>query len=350
MSDTRRGRILSARGAGDVAVEASARGVALFFGLFSLANTVAQLRSPHTSADLWWLDVRFLPTWLAAGVVSVSAVLLLAFAVLPRMGRVRRILTLAACAALAAVALRNTADFYRAWHAGAFVPGVWVPLSLVIAVAFGWLGWAVWSLKPRSGSRLRSALATGLVTVLLVAAFPLAQIAFFGTSDYRTSADAAVVFGAKAQTNGALSTSLRDRVTTGVALYKAGLVRKLVMSGAIEPSGADEPVAMRDAAVRAGVSPGDVLLDEHGVNTDATVQNTMRMFEDAGIRRVLVVSQGYHLPRVKLAYTAAGMDVRTVPAGTSTPIVQTPIYILREVPAFWQYWARAWTRDVTRGS
>ena len=97
---------------------------------------------------------------------------------------------------------------------------------------------------------------------------------------------------------------------------------------------------MRGIAMSAGV-PGDaILLDEAGVNTDATVRNTVEAFSQLEIRRVLVVSHAYHLPRVKLAYQRAGWDVRTVPARQSRRLRNEPIYVAREIVAIWAYYLR----------
>jgi vancomycin permeability regulator SanA len=107
---------------------------------------------------------------------------------------------------------------------------------------------------------------------------------------------------------------------------------------------------MRAYAVKRGVPASAIALDHKGVDTDATVDNTLKYFGPSGsAKRVLAVSQGYHLPRIKLAYRAAGVDVRTVPAGQLEPIAKTPLFIAREVPAFWTYWLRAWIRDVVGG-
>jgi uncharacterized SAM-binding protein YcdF (DUF218 family) len=65
------------------------------------------------------------------------------------------------------------------------------------------------------------------------------------------------------------------------------------------------------------------------------------MLEGLGAHRVLAVSQFWHLPRVKLAYLRAGWNVSTVPARASMPILQTPYLMVREIPAFWQYWAQS---------
>ena len=53
------------------------------------------------------------------------------------------------------------------------------------------------------------------------------------------------------------------------------------------------------------------------------------------------MSQPYHLPRIKLAFQAEGLNVATVPAVDEEPIAQLPLYILREVPGFWAYYVRA---------
>ncbi len=100
------------------------------------------------------------------------------------------------------------------------------------------------------------------------------------------------------------------------------------------------------SAVRLGVDTADISLDSQGINTAATVANTLPMIRSAGEKRVLVVSQFYHLPRLKLAYHAAGLEVYTVPARKSRPILQTPYLVAREIPAFWLYWGKALVGDL----
>ena len=75
--------------------------------------------------------------------------------------------------------------------------------------------------------------------------FPLAQVFFFGTTDYRRQADVAVVFGAQVHDDGSPSTALVDRVTTACDLYHEGTVPVLIMSGAVGESGYDEAEVMR---------------------------------------------------------------------------------------------------------
>lgn len=98
---------------------------------------------------------------------------------------------------------------------------------------------------------------------------------------------------------------------------------------------------MRDMAVAAGVPKARVAVDSLGVSTDATVAHTVPFFGHARWRRIVAVSQFYHLPRIKLAYQRAGWDVLTVPARRSRAIPGTNYMVVREIPAFWVYYLRA---------
>ncbi len=331
---SRRARVVALRG---VFTDASARGLALFFGLFSLANSLGWFRNGTRHEDIWWIDLSLLPRWLAGGFGLTAAVLLVAWGFAPQVSRARRMATAGACLLLSVAAIANATAFYGAWNAGRIAPAVPFPASLLYAAAFVWLARRIsaHSSPKKRAKGLSVAIAVGVFMV----AFPLVQMVFFGTTDYRRPADAAVVLGARVFDNGVLSTALEDRVRTGADLYKAGLVKRLVMSGGIGTNGVDETVAMRRRAIELGVPSRAIVLDNLGVNTDASVAQTTSAFRGLGIRRVLTVSQSWHLPRVKLAYLKAGWDVSTVPATTSTAITQTPYLMLREIPAFWKYWA-----------
>jgi len=62
------------------------------------------------------------------------------------------------------------------------------------------------------------------------------------------------------------------------------------------------------------------------------------LFPSLGVRRVLVVSHFYHLPRLKLTYQRLGQEVWTVPAHESFVLRQMPVLIAREVLALWVYY------------
>lgn len=320
--------------------DAFIRGLALFFGLFGLASTIGALGHGAIGQGIWWVDLSAVPSWLAVVFQLVASVLLLLWSLgTGALVRLRKLSALAAFA-LCATAIVNTVGFYETWRAGMIAPMMPLPVSALYAIGFAWIGMRAFS-DEVDADRRSGAGGVALALVALLISFPLIQIAFFGTTDYRRSADVAVVLGARVYDNGVLSTALADRVSTGVELYRAGLVHRLVMSGGTGANGVDETVAMQRAAVAAGVPSEAIVRDPAGDNTDATVANTTAIMSRGGHTRVLIVSQFWHLPRTKLAYLGAGWNVWTVPATTSLPIWQTPYLIAREVPAFWQYWLRS---------
>ena len=166
----------------------------------------------------------------------------------------------------------------------------------------------------------------------------------FGQTDYQRDADAIVVFGAKANADGTPSQALYDRTHTGVLLYQKYKEPRLIFSGGPGAGALSEPQVMRKVAISEGVPASAIVLDEKGLNTDATVDNTAAVFKERGIRTVLAVSHDYHLPRVKLTYERAlagtGIAVYTVPAKESWPLTAKPYFMAREVAAFWVYYLR----------
>jgi len=168
----------------------------------------------------------------------------------------------------------------------------------------------------------------------------LALMWTFGKADYRRPADAIVVFGARAYADGRPSDALADRVHTAIALYEAGYAPRLIMSGGPGDGAFHETDTMRQMALDAGVPADAIRVDRDGLNTDATVANTPRLLASSTDARLLAVSHGYHLPRVKLAYQRAGVEVFTVPAHERYMLTKMPLLMAREVAAWWVYYAR----------
>lgn len=319
---------------------AVARGLALFVGVFTLVSLVGMVRAAGFDENIWWIDLHWLPGPAADLLLAVAGAVLAAWAIRPR---IRPLAWAAAvlAAALAAAAVYNCVSFYQGWNAGEFKPAMQVPFSLLVAVVLVGIAVAA-ALAPARPRRAWPAwIIIAAFVVFCGVAFPVAQIYFFGTTDYRRPAQAAVVFGAQVHDDGRPSFALSDRVDTAIALFRAGLVKKLVMSGGVGASGYNEAIVMRRMAIAKGVPPADVVVDSNGVNTNASVADTTSLFKDAGWKTVLAVSHFYHLPRIKLAYQRAGWNVFTVPARQERPIGETPRLVMREVPAFWVYYVRA---------
>ncbi len=315
------------------------RGLALFLGGFALVNILGGLRSAHFDANLWWIDLRTLPSAIVPPFLLAASACLVGFAVWPLRSTWRRILTIGCVAALGVVAVANTAQFYTLLARGLVSRGIPIPLSLFVSIGLAIVLTAAW---PRPLPPRRTG---GLLPILVVACccavcFTVAQMLFFGKTDYRRPADAAVVLGARAYADGRPSDALADRVRTACGLYQDGLVRRLIFSGGPGDGAIHETEAMKRMALGLGVKAEDIWLDKAGVNTQATVRNTEALLLQWHASRVLVVSHDYHLPRIKLTYQRAGWDVFTVPAKQSYLLRQTPYNMAREVAALWVYYLR----------
>jgi uncharacterized SAM-binding protein YcdF (DUF218 family) len=97
---------------------------------------------------------------------------------------------------------------------------------------------------------------------------------------------------------------------------------------------------MREMALKSGVPAEAVILDRDGLSTRAAVRNTCAIFDDLGIRRVLVVSHFYHLPRIKISYQRQDVEVYTVPAKDSRRLTATACSVGREIAALWVYYVK----------
>ena len=318
------------------------RGAALFLAAITIVGLIGELRGRTLDISLWWIDLRDLPAVVRLVMLAALAGLLAAWAIHRAPGPRLRWATAATSGVFAVFAIRDVVRFYSVVAEGDVRPFVDVPLSLLIALLLIVL--AIGALRARRAQAiggLRGLIGLGVAVGAWTVLFPLAQMLFFGTTDYRRPADVAVIFGARVYASGQPSPLLADRIRTGVELYRSGLVPMLIMSGGDGSDGFNEARVMRDVAVAAGVDPSAILVDPAGSSTEATVANVSALLDSrsgaAGQGRVIAVSQAYHLPRVQLAFAGAGIDVLTVPALDPEPIGEMPLLIAREILAFWAY-------------
>jgi vancomycin permeability regulator SanA len=330
--------------------DALPRGLALFLGGFALLNIFGNLRVPGFDANLWWIDLRAVPTWLSNSMLLISAFCLISYALRPQQSAVRRLLTIACIGLLGFVAAFNAIEFYVLWIRGSIRAGIPIPFSLFVCAALATILFSRTAAVSETSRRNvdlqrnrgnpRKFLPVLTVCAACAAIFPFAQMLFFGKTDYRRPADVAVVLGARVYADGRPSDALADRVRTACNLYRNGTVKKLLFSGGPGDGSIHETEGMKRMAIQLGVKQEDILLDAHGVNTQATVKNSEALFQQLHASRILVVSHFYHLPRIKLAYHREGWEVYTVPAKESYLLRQMPYNIAREAAALWVYYFR----------
>lgn len=122
-------------------------------------------------------------------------------------------------------------------------------------------------------------------------------------------ADCILILGAGVK-NDKPKPMLRDRLLTGIELYKSGAAEKIIMSGDHGRADYDEVNVMRAFALEQGVRAEDIFLDHAGFSTYDSVYRAKNIF---GAENIIIVSQKYHLYRA--LYISEKLDVKA--AGVS---------------------------------
>lgn len=325
------------------------RGLCLFFGAFALVNAVVCVKGGTTAQNMnmWWLDLSSLAVsykgsniHFGFAVEMLAALAMITWCLKPCCKAPRRVVTCVLTACLAVFAGLNSATYFKTLAAGTLYQALPIPLSCIIALIFA--GITV-SIARSHAKRKTTVFAAGRIVicaVIFALVFPMLQITFFGTTDYRRQADAAVVFGARVYEDGNLSVALRERMDTAIELYDQELIGTLIVSGGIEEGGIDEAQAMYNYALQKGVPASALLIDRYGDSTELSAKNTITLANKYKLKSIIATSSFYHMPRIKMLYNLSNFDVYTVPTIGSVLENGTLASIWREIPAWWWYWLK----------
>ena len=131
-------------------------------------------------------------------------------------------------------------------------------------------------------------------------------------SDQVEPAQTAIVLGAYVYgKKGILSPVLQDRVDAAIALYQAGRVQSLLMSGDHGQADYDEVNAMRAYAQAKGVPNQRIFLDHAGFNTYETMVRARKVFL---VESAVVVTNRFHLDRAVFLAISQGIRAEGVVA------------------------------------
>ena len=125
------------------------------------------------------------------------------------------------------------------------------------------------------------------------------------------------------------SPMLSDRLTRGVELYDMNAAPKLLMSGDHGRVSYDEVNAMKQFAIDKGVPSEDVFMDHAGFSTYETMYRAKEVF---AAKRVIIVTQKYHLYRAVYIAEQLGLEAYGVDSDLQSYIKQ-PYYNAREILA-----------------
>ncbi len=141
--------------------------------------------------------------------------------------------------------------------------------------------------------------------------------------------DCILVLGCGVRNSGEPSLMLQDRLEMGLQLYEAGAAPKLLMSGDHSRADYDEVNAMKDYVTERGVDTADVFMDHAGFSTYESMYRARDVF---GVRRVIIVSQAYHLSRAVYDARMLGLEAWGV-AAEDVPYLGQTVRDMREILA-----------------
>lgn len=117
--------------------------------------------------------------------------------------------------------------------------------------------------------------------------------------------DCILVLGCLVKQGGIPSDMLHDRLRRGVELYNTAAASKLLMSGDHGTDGYDEVDAMKQFAVDEGIPSSDVFMDHAGFSTYESVYRAKEVF---GAKKIIIVTQEYHLYRAIYIAEQLGLE------------------------------------------
>lgn len=143
------------------------------------------------------------------------------------------------------------------------------------------------------------------------------------------SVDCVLVLGCGVRPDGTPSDMLRERVQKGVEVFKKSNASYLLLSGDKSSEDYDEPSVMKKLAMELGVKEKDIKIDNIGFSTYESIYNAKKT---ENVNKIIVITQGYHLPRA--LYIARKMKIEAY--GVRAYLTLYPrqiIWSLREVAA-----------------
>ena len=173
-----------------------------------------------------------------------------------------------------------------------------------------------------------------ILTVVVIAAFALwiasaAAVLVWSSRDEAQPAQAIVVLGA-AQYAGKPSPVLRARLDHGLDLWNRHLASLLILTGGTGAGDTTSEAAVgRTYARKRGVPDSAILVENAGRTTSESMRAVAGMLEVRGLTTALLVSDPFHMLRLRILARRFGFTPYTSPTQTS------PISPNRE--ARWKY-------------
>lgn len=121
--------------------------------------------------------------------------------------------------------------------------------------------------------------------------------------------DAVIVLGAALAGPGVPGPALIRRLKHGIALFRRCGAKHLVLSGGVVQATPAEAVVMQALARADGIADACIIVEDQSRNTFENGVYCGRLMRENGWLRVVIVTDGFHLPRALLVFRCLGLRV-----------------------------------------
>ena len=180
-----------------------------------------------------------------------------------------------------------------------------------------------------------------ILVALVLFAIASGLIIWDGLTDELGQADVGILFGNQVLPSGEPSARLYSRLEKAIELYNDNYFEKIIVSGGLGKEGHDEALVMKEHLISEGIPENNILVDSDGLNTYMTIANSLTIIEENDFNSVLVISNYFHIPRIKMACNRFGLE--SVYSAHAHYFGLRDVYsITREVVAYGYYLVRSY--------
>ena len=180
--------------------------------------------------------------------------------------------------------------------------------------------------------RLRRIVGLVVLAAAMIYTVALLMVLVVSQQDQRLPADAIVVLGA-AQYNGRPSPVLRARLDHALQLYREGLAPRVLVTGGVGRGDTTSEATVARNYLLARKVPADAVIEQpQGRSTQASMTAVADWLAGAHLKRVILVSDPFHMFRLRLEARRTALQAYTSPT-ESSPISDNPVLELRYLAA-----------------
>jgi uncharacterized SAM-binding protein YcdF (DUF218 family) len=162
-------------------------------------------------------------------------------------------------------------------------------------------------------------LAVALIAVAGWFLWVYGQIHFYAMHDEAGPADAIAVFGA-AEYDGRPSPVLRARLDHALTLFREHLAPLIVTLGGGGDTRDSEGGVGHDYLLAHGVPENQIIAETQSTNTEESAARLAAIARENHLNRILAVSDGTHLFRIRAVLSSMGLNVATSPRIEARPL------------------------------